>query len=179
MSHPPWAKCGDHTKIFPLAKIVGHQFIELGDHVMIDDFTIVMATDETRIGSYVHIGAFSSIMGGGRLVMGDFSGISAGVRLFTGNDSYHGAGLSNPTVPAEFRAVSRSFIEMGKHCIIGANSVVLPGVKIGEGAVVGANSLVKHDLEAWGMYAGSPCRRIGTRPREMVLELESKLRATR
>ncbi len=167
--------CGEHVKIYDLAKIVGPEHIEIGCHVIVDDFTLIMALDETKIGSYVHIGAFSSIMGGGRLTMGDFSGISAGARLFTGNDSYHGAGLTNPTVPNEFRAISRSFIHIGKHAIVGANSVVLPGVTIGEGAVVGANSLVKHDLEPWGIYAGSPARRVGTRTKELVLEQERKL----
>lgn len=167
---------GERVRIFPLAKIVGAQHITLGSNVMIDDFVLLCAADDIVIGSYVHLGCFSSIQGGGRLTMGDFSGISAGVRLFTGNDDYLGSALTNPTVPAEFRAVSRSFIDIGRHCIVGANSVVLPGVTIGEGAVVGACSLVKHDLEPWTVYAGSPARAIKKRPRETIESFERDLR---
>ena len=46
---------------------------------------------------------------------------------------------------------------------IGANSVIMPGVTIGEGALVGSNSFVNKDLEPWGIYVGSPCRKIGER----------------
>ena len=43
---------------------------------------------------------------------------------------------------------------------------MLAGVhKIGEGAFVGAQALVTHDLEPWGVYVGSPARKIGERPR--------------
>jgi len=98
------------------------------------------------------------------------------VRLFTGNDDYLGSALTNPTVPPEFRAVSRSFIKIGKHCIIGANSVVLPGVTIGEGAVVGACSLVKRDIEPWTVNGGIPCRVLGKRPLVRIYELERQLR---
>ncbi len=167
--------CGERVRIYPQAKIIGQVFIELGSDIMIDDFVLLMAADETKIGSFVHLGCFSSIMGGGRLTMGDFSGISAGVRLWTGNDDYVGGALTNPTVPAEFRAVSRSFIDIGRHCIVGTNSVVLPGVKIGEGAVVGANSLVKEDLEPWTINVGNPTRTVSLRRRAGVLEREKQL----
>ncbi len=180
MTHPPFRACGNGVKIYPLAKIIGHGHIEIGSNVIIDDFVLLMASAETKLGSFVHIAAFSSILGGGRLSMGDFSGISAGVRLFTGNDDYSGTALANPAVPEEYRSVSRSFIDIGRFCIVGANSVVLPGVKMGEGAIVGANSLLKHDADPWTMYAGNPARPIKLRRREGILaralELERRIR---
>lgn len=41
---------------------------------------------------------------------------------------------------------------------IGAGSVILPGVTIHSGAVIGANSLVKEDIPANTVVAGSPAR---------------------
>jgi acetyltransferase-like isoleucine patch superfamily enzyme len=47
---------------------------------------------------------------------------------------------------------------------IGAKSVIMP-VTIGEGAVIGAGSFVNKDLDPWGIYVGSPAKKIGERPK--------------
>ena len=39
----------------------------------------------------------------------------------------------------------------------------MPGVTIGEGALVGSNAFVNKDLEPWGIYVGSPVKKIGER----------------
>ncbi|MCR5303076.1 MAG: acyltransferase, partial [Lachnospiraceae bacterium] len=57
---------------------------------------------------------------------------------------------------------------------IGANCTLLPGVTIGEGAVVGANALVTKDLEPWGIYVGSPAKKIGEREKPSE-EMTAKL----
>jgi len=41
---------------------------------------------------------------------------------------------------------------------IGANSIVLPGVRIGYGAVVGAGSVVTRDVPRFALAAGNPAR---------------------
>ena len=71
----------------------------------------------------------------------------------------------------------RSYVTIGRHAIIGANSVILPGVTIGEGAVVGACSLVKRDCAPWSINFGAPARPIGKRPRAKIDHLERELRA--
>lgn len=53
-------------------------------------------------------------------------------------------------------------IEVGDNVFIGANSTILPNVKIGENVIIGANTTVTKDLEAGGVYAGSPAKRIGS-----------------
>ena len=63
---------------------------------------------------------------------------------------------------------------MGKHVIIGTNSTILPNVTIDEGSSVGAHSLVTKDLESWGVYVGTPVKRIRERKMDL-LELEKKL----
>ncbi|MGB8687983.1 MAG: acyltransferase [Microcoleus sp.] len=108
--------------------------------------------------------------------MEDFTALSSGVRVFTGNEDYLGGCLTNSSVPYPYRRPTRSFVYIRKHAIIGANTVILPGVVIGEGAAIGANSLVTKDCEPWKIYGGSPAKAIKTRPQEKILELEAQLR---
>ncbi|NLX08224.1 MAG: acyltransferase, partial [Chloroflexi bacterium] len=172
----PFAAVGQDVMIWPYARIVAPEVISIGDSVIVDDFVLIMGGVRTVIGSFIHIAAFASLVGGGELIMEDFSGLSGGVRLYTGNDDYLGGSLTGPTVPAPYRQPVRSFVHIRKHAIIGANTVILPGVTIGEGASVGANSLINRDLEPWTVYVGSPVRAIRPRPKEKMLELEAQLR---
>lgn len=43
-----------------------------------------MGEVKTLIGSFVHIAAFVSILGGSEFVIEDFAGISSGSRVYTG-----------------------------------------------------------------------------------------------
>lgn len=49
-------------------------------------------------------------------------------------------------------------IYIGDNVWIGANSVVLPGVKIGENSVIGAGSVVTKDIPSNVVAVGNPCR---------------------
>jgi galactoside O-acetyltransferase len=170
------ARAGKDVLIWPLAKIVNPECVTIGDSVIIDDYVFIMGGKETLIGSFVHIASFTSVTGGGKFVMGDFSGLSGGVRVYTGNEDYSGACLTNPAVPYPYRIPIRSFVHIGRHALVGANAVILPGVTLGEGAVVGANSLVTKDCDPWTVYIGTPAKAIKSRPKEKILELEARLR---
>jgi acetyltransferase-like isoleucine patch superfamily enzyme len=171
-----FAHLGQDVSIFPMARIVSPETVSIGDSVIIDDFVFIMGGKKTVIGSFVHIASFVSIVGGGEFCMEDFAGLSSGARVYTGNDNYSGESLTGPTVPMSYRMPVRSYVHLKKHAIIGANTVILPGVTIGEGAAIGANSLVKTDCKPWTIYGGSPVREIKSRQRERILELETKLR---
>lgn len=49
-------------------------------------------------------------------------------------------------------------IVLKKGCLVGMESMVMPGVTIGEGAIVGAGSLVTHDIPAWTIATGHPAK---------------------
>lgn len=100
--------------------------------------------------------------------MEEFSGLSSGCRIVTGSDDFRDWGFGNPTAADEFRNLETAPVSLGRFSVVGANSVVLPGVTIGEGVSVAANSLVTKDLQPWGIYLGN--RRIGERDREGVLK---------
>ena len=167
---------GQDITIWPMARVVGRGAISIGDSVIVDDFAFIVGGQRTEIGSFIHIASFVSITGGGKFLMEDFSGISAGSRVYTGNEDYLGGCLTNPTIPAPYRVARRSFVRIGRHAIIGANSVILPGVTLGEGCVVGAGSLVNRDCEPWTVYVGSPARPMKARRRDRIEQLESEFR---
>lgn len=156
------------VRTFEYTKIIGLENIQFGKNIIIDDFAFIYATTPMKIGNYCHIACFSSVIGGAELVLEDFVAISHGARILTGTDDFKDWGFGNSTVPEQFRNTTRKPIRIGRFCIVGANSVVLPGVRIGEGAMVGANSVVTRDLEPWGIYVGN--KRIGERNREGVLQ---------
>jgi len=174
-------KLGRDVKIYPNAVIPKPHLTEIGDSVIIDDFTLLVAGKSLKIGSFCHIAAFSSIKGSGDFTMGDFSSFSCGVRAYTSDDDYSkGEWMTNPTVPAQFRQRKDSFISIGNHVIIGTNTVILPGAVINEGASIGAGSVIKANsiLEGWTVYAGIPAKPIKKRPAARIKELERQLRET-
>jgi len=155
---------GEGTTIFPLAKIVKPEVIEIGPHCMVDDFSFIYGGRGIVIGRYVHIASFVSIVGGGELVVGDYVAITTGARLITGTDRYQEGARMSTALPLEQRNVLREKIVVGKDAFIGTNAVVHPGVTVGEGAVIGSCSLVLQDCKPWTVYAGVPCKEIGKRP---------------
>ena len=176
MARLEFKKMGKNVRIYPLSKILNPEMISIGDNVIIDDFVFLDGKQETRIGNHVHIASFCSITGGGRFIMENFSGLSSGCRIFTGSEDFSGSSLTNPTIPAQFRNVTRSLVVIKRHVILGANVVVLPGVTIGEGAAIGANCLITRDVEPWTINIGSPVRVLRERPKEKILEMEKRLR---
>ena len=164
-------KCGDDVKIYPLAKIVKPVVIEIGDHSMIDDFTFIYGGKGIKIGKYVHIASFVSIIGGGELILGDYTVLANGSRILTGTDTYYGGKRMSTALPLEQRNVVRGKVIIEKDAFIGTNAVVHPNVRIAEGAVIGSNSLVLKDVELWSINVGSPCKKVGERPRVLVEDL--------
>ena len=51
---------------------------------------------------------------------------------------------------------------IGKNCVIGINSIILPGIKIGDQCVVAAGSVVVKDVESHTMVGGNPAKVIKT-----------------
>lgn len=55
-------------------------------------------------------------------------------------------------------------IRLGDDVLIGANSVVLPGVEIGSNVIIDAGSVVKDDIPSNSIAAGNPCRVVAVKP---------------
>lgn len=166
-------------KTFEHTKIINLENITFGDHVWLDDFVLINAVGKIKIGNYVHLAAFTSVTGEGNLIIGDFAGFSYGVRILLNDDPFSGInlGLNNPTVPQEYRikAFENPTTTIGKHCLIGANSVIYPGVTLGEGCSVGTLSFVKKSFPPWSVIAGIPARYIKRRESSKIKEFEREI----
>jgi acetyltransferase-like isoleucine patch superfamily enzyme len=169
-------RIGKNVIIGKTVRIRYPELVEIGDNVIIDDFTYISTA--LTIDNNVHIAAGCKLIGGrnASVRIGEFSTIAPNVVLAAGSDDYI-AGIGSPLVPLEFKGqVEIGTIELGRHCIIGANSTVLPNVTIHEGAAVGAQSLVKRDINEWTLQGGVPARHLKTRNRDEILRLEKMWR---
>jgi acetyltransferase-like isoleucine patch superfamily enzyme len=162
------ASAGVDVQISRDARLYNASRISIGNHVRIDAFAFISAGAAVDIGDYVHIAPFCSLSGQGGIILEDFSGLSGHVSIYTSSDDYSGRTMTNPTVPAEFKNVTSAQVRIGRHAIIGAGAVLLPGASIGEGSAVGALCLVTKPLSEWKIFAGNPLRLIGKRQRDLL-----------
>lgn len=167
-------KCGKNVIIGKTARIRYPELVEIEDNVIIDDFTYI--STQLIIGSHIHIASGCKLIGGKKtkIIMNDFSTLAPNVVLAAGSDDYL-SGIATPMIPEQFKGnVIIGKIEIGRHSIVGANSVVLPNVIFEEGAALGALSLAKNNLEGWGLYAGIPAVKIKMRDKKNIINLEQK-----
>ena len=165
---------GKNVLISDKASIYNPAGIHLGDAVRIDDFCILSAgPDGMYIGDFVHIACYCGLMGAGKITMEAFSGLSAKVMIYSSTDDYSGNTLTNPTIPAQYKNVYTAPVLLGRHVIVGANCIILPGTVIGDGAAVGSMSLVKGKLDSHYIYGGVPAKQLKERSQKYK-ELEQQ-----
>lgn len=168
---------GENVKISDKAVFYNPSRICIRNNARIDDFCILSAGEEgIDIGQYVHVACFSSMIGKAAIIIKDFAGISGRVSIYSSNDDYSGEYMAHPTIPEKFRNVTNKKVILEKHVIVGAMSIILPGVHIGEGVAIGAHSLVKEDCQSFMIYAGVPAKMIKKR-NKTLLKIEEKFLA--
>jgi len=165
---------GEKVIIGKTVRIRYPRSVNLENNIIIDDFCYISTS--LSIQSFTHISSGVKIIGGKESLveMESFSTLAPNVVIAAGSDDYSD-GIATPMIPVEFKGdVEYSNIKIPKHCIIGANSTVLPNSIIGEGTSIGANSVIKGKLDSWSIYAGCPVKKIGKRNKKNILDLESK-----
>ena len=164
-----FASVGNNVQIDSTVRFYGASRISIGSNVRIDAYSVLSAgTEGISIGNHVHIGVYVFLTGAARIELHDFSGLSGRVSIYSSNDDYHGNALTGPTIPDEFRKVTSAPVIIGRHVVVGAASVILPGVTIYEGACVGALSLVKKDVSSFSIIGGQTGRVIRERKKDFI-----------
>ena len=128
-----------------------------------------------KVGRYATLTWQVLIEGQGTTVLGDRVFLGPGTKLITSINEHNGFRMVEHLPEGQAKIISGDIV-IEKDAHLGAACIVFPGVTIGEGAVVGANSLVKKDLEPWGIYVGTPCRKIGERTKPPFPEESSMAR---
>lgn len=158
---------GNELLISPFAQFHNPELISLGNNVRVDDFVVM--SGNISIGSYVHFSINSSIISPrAHVTVCDFATVSFYSCITSANDDYSGKFMTNPTVPRDFTNVFDLDVKVEEHVVIGAHSLILPGVKLDTGCAIGAYSFVKHDVPKWEVHAGIPAGKIGTRSRNLL-----------
>ncbi|MER2174398.1 MAG: 2,3,4,5-tetrahydropyridine-2,6-dicarboxylate N-acetyltransferase [Carnobacterium sp.] len=115
------------------------------DQVEIGDSAVIM------MGAVINIGA---VIGEGTMI--DMGAVLGG-RATVGKNCHIGAGtvLAGVVEPASAQPV---IVE--DNVLIGANAVVLEGIRIGKGSVVAAGAIVIQDVAPYTVVAGTPAKKI-------------------
>lgn len=164
-----FAEVGEGALLSDKASYYNCANIRIGARSRIDDFVVIGAGEGgVEIGCNVHVAVFCSLLGRGRIVLEDFAGLSSRVSIYSSSDDYTGTALTNPTVPAAYTNVAHGDVIVRRHVIVGAGSVLLPGVTLEEGVAVGALTLIRSDCAAYSIYSGNPARRLAERKRDLL-----------
>lgn len=160
--------CGNNVKLNDLCKICKPEVVEIADNCRICDFVFIWGGRGCKIGKYTDVQPGVKIWGGGTAIIGDYVSIGLGSVLLTATYEYRGGfrmvdGVEENTTNAQYGT-----LKIENDVYIGANCTVMPNIVLGSGSILGANSLATKSLDPWGIYVGSPAKKVGERPRLVV-----------
>ena len=127
-------------------------FLDFGMGTSIYDSALVLGSVE--VGNHTWIGPHCILDGSGGLEIGDHCSVAAGCQIYS-HDTVDWA-LSGGESPYQRRKT-----RIGSSCYLGPGSIITAGTAIGDHCLIGALSLVKGDIPAGSIVAGSPARIIG------------------
>jgi len=148
---------------FPQNTIFNERYIRIGSGTMIGPQATLSAgmvpgqacLSETvvRIGDRCLIGKGTGIVGHFQIEIGD--------DVWTGHHVYitdQNHGYEDVDLPISQQSMPERSVSIGDGSWLGHGSIVLPGSRIGKHVVVGANSVVTGDLPDFSVAVGSPAR---------------------
>ena len=123
-----------------------------GEGVSIRQPTVIEVPGNVRIGDHVSIASFVHMWGNGGITIGDRTMIASHVAITSATH--------DPNSPEMSRTLVSEFVNIRNDVWIGSHAVILPGVTIGAHAVIAAGSIVREDVAANTVVAGTPARPI-------------------
>lgn len=163
--------CGTNVIIGKTVRIRNPELVEIGDNVIIDDFTYI--SGNVTIGDYTHIASSCNLQASiGKISIGSFVGFGSGTKIFAATSNYLLPSCDLPTIPKEFRigAIIED-VSIDDYTLFGANCVVLNGCNIPEGVAFGALTLISNKkYEEWNLYIGNCIKPFFKRPKEKYLK---------
>ena len=128
-----------------------HPFV-IGKRSVIEDYTCINnAVGEIRIGDNTRIGIHNTIIG--PVHIGSQVNLAQGVVISGLNHIYQ-----DTNKPISEQGVSTNMITIQDDVWIGANVVIAAGVTIGKHCVIGAGSIVTRDITDYSVAVGNPAK---------------------
>ena len=156
-----YKKCRIPLYIYPSVDIKGFHNISIGHNCIINHNSHLYSHRGTlKIGNNFALGYNSSIISadGGSILIGDDIIIAQNVVLRSSNHCF-----THLSIPIRYQGHDPGFIVIEDDVWIGANSVILPNVKIGADSIIGAGSVVTKDIPSHSIYGGVPAKLIKLR----------------
>jgi tetrahydrodipicolinate N-succinyltransferase len=160
-----WWKKGVGISPRVMIEMDADSLLEIEPGTSIEDYTLlVLGADPAaaakrqsimRIGGHTSIGKFNNLRaGGGCITIGSHCLVSQFVSIIASNHSMR-KGVLIFDQPWD---TTKLDVTIGDDVWIGAQAIILPGVKIGDSAVIAAGSIVTRDVPENAIAAGSPAR---------------------
>jgi len=130
--------------------------VNIGANIFFHMETIESSFRNLVVGNNVYIGPRVLIDLSSKVIIKDNATISMNCCILTHQDP--GELKNRPMVKYYLKKISDVIIEEGAY--IGANVIILPGVKVGKMTVVGAGAVVTKDVPDYTIVAGVPARSI-------------------
>lgn len=137
--------------------------LEIGEGSVIDNFVKfkpVGGTGNIEIGKSVHINSGTVFYSGNGIKIGDNVLIGPNCSIVPTNHEYTNR---NKLIKDQKFQASKGGVYIGNDVWIGAGVTLLDGAHISDGCVVGAGSVIWTKLEPYGVYVGTPARKISER----------------
>lgn len=153
-----WRSCIKNPSIC----ILGKRYIQIGEYSFISKHARIEAvtrygskhyTPNLVIGNHVAINQNFHCTCAQEIFIDDGTSITANCGIFDIIHPYEDIAINPRVADIEIKPV-----RIGKDCLIGMNSVILPGTELGNHCVVGANSTVSGVFPDYSVIVGSPAR---------------------
>lgn len=124
----------------------------LGDYSVVESFACINnAVGDVIIGNHTRVGLHNTIIG--PVKIGNNVNLAQGITVTALNHNF-----SDSNKRIDEQGVSTKPVTIEDDVWIGANAVVLPGVKIGNHCVVAAGAVVTKDVPPHSLVAGVPAK---------------------
>lgn len=138
----------------------------LGNNLVNDDCRLI----DCELGAYSYVSPQSVIVSAR---IGNYCSIGPGVKIGLGLHPFDRISTSpffyNEKIFGKKRAEDFNEVELGHDVWVGANALIMGGVKVGVGAVVGAGAVVTKDVPAFAIVLGVPARVVKYRFDEITM----------
>jgi len=158
---PCFYKIGSRSVAMPPFRFSNLKLVQIGNNVTIHKGSWINVLNEVTgsdpkiiIGNCVSIGMDGFISAANKIILEDWVLLGRNVYI-----SDHTHGFNNIEMPiVKQEMIKICVVKIGAETWLGNNSVILPGASIGRHCVIGANSIVNSNIPDYSVAVGSPAK---------------------
>ncbi len=138
-------------------RIIGGKDIEIEDNVSIRPYGFITCNENAKlkIKKNTDIGTRARICCANKITIGE--NVLFGPNIYVADQDHKYTDINTPIMNQGVN-IFKSGIEIGDDSWIGINSVIVGNVKIGKHCIIGANSLVNKDIPDYSVAVGNPAK---------------------